>query len=253
MRHPAPTDTLLANLYADAVLPCLAELLVLEPQAVKVAGPDPWQVALEIPGRKPVQLTYADGELVSPETASRPLRLRFRSARHFSRTCTGESRWPPIPVGGWAQLPRIGRFSALTRHLNEVMEIGAGYGEVRAQLLFGSLLVRALAVLCLGQPEAAALIRRFGEITFAFAIGGQSLSWFKSAPEQNHYAGFPGASPEPTTLTIEFESLDVARLAAEGRLDQFAAIGLGQVKVRGLTPLGDALDTLLDRIDHYLQ
>ena len=253
MRHPAPTDTLLASLYADAVLPCLADLLVLDPRAAKVAGSKPWQVALEIPGREPVRLAYADGGLVSAESAPGPLRLRFRSAQHFTRTCRGEARWPPLPVGGWAQLPRVGRFSALAKYLNEVMEIGAGAGEVRAQLLFGSLLVRALAVLCLGQPEAAALLRRFGATTFAFAIAGQALSWFRSTPSRRHYAGFAGAPPVPTTLTIDFESLDIACAAAEGRLDQFAAIGLGQVKVQGLTPLGDALDILLDRIDHYLQ
>ena len=252
MRHPVPTDTLLASLYAEAVLPCMAELLALDPKAAEVAGPKPWQVALEIPGRKPVHLAYAEGKLVGAESASRPLRLRFRSARHFARTCAGEARWPPMPVGGWSQIPRVRRFSALTKHLNHVMEIGTSSGEVRAQLLFGSLLVRALAVLCLGQPEAAALIRRFGSTTFAFAIGGQPLSWFKSSPSHSHYEGFAGAPPAPTTLTIEFESMDVARSAAEGRLDQFAAIGLGQVKVRGLTPLGDALDILLDRIDHYL-
>lgn len=254
MRHPAPTDTLMASLYADAVLPCLADLLAIDPWAAKVAGSKPWQVALEIPGRRPVRLAYAGGGLVSAESApGRPLRLRFQSARHFTRTCLGEARWPPMPVGGWSQLPRVGKFSALARYLNEVMEIGAGAGEVRTRLLFGSLLVRALAVLCLGQPEAAALLRRFGATTFAFAIGGQTLSWFRSNPSRSHYAGFAGAPPLPATLTIDFESLDIARAAAEGRLDQFAAIGLGQVKVQGLTPLGDALDILLDRIDHYLQ
>ena len=253
MRHPAPTDTLLANLYADAVLPCLAELLALDQKSARVAGPRPWQVALEIPGREPVHLAYANGQLVTAKSASRPLRLRFRSARHFAQTCCGEARWPPIPVGGWLQLPRVGRFSALTRRLNEVMEIGAGSGEVRAQLLFGGLLVRALAVLCRGQTEAAALIRPFGETTFAFAIGGRPLSWFESIPMQSHYQGFAGGPPGPATLTIDFESLGIARAAADGRLDQFAAIGLGQIKVQGLTPLGDALDILLDRIDHYLQ
>lgn len=255
MRHPAPTDTLLSDLYADAVLPSLSDWSSLDARAVEVvAGSKPWRVALEIPGRDTVYVnSNGKGLLSTEESAFGALRLRFRGPRHFAHSCKAETSWPPIPTGGWNQLFRVGRFSAVTQHLSQLMDAESGASEIRTKLLFGGLLVRALAVLCRGQADARAMLGDFGNVSMAFVIAERPMSWFKSIPSENHFVGFSGAPPGSTSLAIEFESLDIAQAAADGRLDQLAAIGLGQVKISGLTPLGDALDILLDRIDHYLR
>ena len=61
-----------------------------------------------------------------------------------------------------------------------------------------------------------------------------------------------GTAPATPDLVLYFADLPTARAAAQGELDQLAAVGAGIVQARGLTPLAERLDVLLDRLASYL-
>ncbi len=60
-----------------------------------------------------------------------------------------------------------------------------------------------------------------------------------------------GRAVEPCAY-LEFEDLQSAWIMLQGEMDQFAAIGSKKVKIRGLIPLIDGINPILDRLSLYL-
>ncbi len=54
-------------------------------------------------------------------------------------------------------------------------------------------------------------------------------------------------------VIISFRDRDVALAAIHGDLDNLGALGKGQMTIRGLIPLADALGRVLDRLDFLLK
>lgn len=252
MNHPPPTAQLLADLYLGAVLPSLAQLVSLDTPAKALVGRRPWHIELRTPVGDCANISF-DGHQVLGDLRPglRPLVLRFFSQKHLLETFRGTSRIPPLPVRGFGHLFKVGRFSALTGRLTEVMNPAGNAVECRTRLLFGGLLVRALAILCANQAGAAESLGHYERFVCQISIEDDVSSWFGKST--GGFCAGPGAPGSPPNLHLKFSNLSIANAAATGQLDHAAAIGSGGLVVVGLTPLADALDVLLDRIDVYLR
>jgi len=60
-----------------------------------------------------------------------------------------------------------------------------------------------------------------------------------------------GESPVATDVEIVFRDEATAAAALRGQLDQLAALGRGDIVVRGLVPLAETLGLVMDRLDLY--
>ena len=61
-----------------------------------------------------------------------------------------------------------------------------------------------------------------------------------------------GEPPVAPDVRIEFRDADVALLAMDGRIDQLAASVTGEISVRGMIPLADALAQVMERVSVIL-
>ena len=63
----------------------------------------------------------------------------------------------------------------------------------------------------------------------------------------------PGIGPaEKPNAVLEIQDLETAWKMLQGDLDLFAAVGSSRIKIRGLVPLLDGINPLLDRLSLYL-
>ncbi|MEM7496097.1 MAG: hypothetical protein AAF471_08315, partial [Myxococcota bacterium] len=230
------------------------DLMAFDSSTRELLGTRMWHVNLQGTQNQFACISF-NGDVVKTQLAPSQgaLNLRFLSDRHLVDvfSATKASKLPPMPTGGWRQVRAIPAFSRLSRRLSQVMVPHAEYEVVRTKILFNGLLTRALALLGNHQPSAGRMMSRYGEFYFSFVLAADVQSWLGFDGRQ--FVAGQGHCPQPTTLTIEFSDLETAGLAASGKLDQLAAIGSGRLRVTGLTPLGDTLDILLDRIDQYLR
>jgi len=89
--------------------------------------------------------------------------------------------------------------------------------------------------------------------------GTLQLSVLPEGPHAHiRYDGKGGAEPgigiaDTPTAVLTFESCQIANALFNGTLDGFGAIALGNIKMRGLIPLVENTNVILDRIPVYLQ
>ena len=252
MNHPLPSTELLTRLYLGAVLPSLTQLVEVDPKASSLLGTRPWHVQLRTPLEDYANVSFNGQTLqMHPSTGPAPLVLRFHSREHLIETFRETNRLPPLPVRGFSQLFRVGRFTALIGRLAEAMNPAKNTADCRTRLLFGGLLTRALAILCTHQSSAAKRLQSYEQFICQLSVADDVGSWFGKTK-----AGFMagrGTPESPSNLHIQFSDLSTAKDAAIGQLDQLAAVGSGRLTVAGLPPLAHDIEVLLDRIDVYLR
>lgn len=63
---------------------------------------------------------------------------------------------------------------------------------------------------------------------------------------------FSGPAVNPTSMTV-FKNAQVAHALVEGSLDSFAAVASGDIQLRGMIPLIDHTNVVLDQLPKYIQ
>ncbi|GAB4251977.1 MAG: hypothetical protein OHK005_19210 [Candidatus Methylacidiphilales bacterium] len=167
------------------------------------------------------------------------------AARMFAR------RWfiPPLPMGGWNGLLRLGGFAAGMERLGKVLEDRETLdpAALRWQLEAG---LRAALPVSEEDPVGRELIAGAPEGVIRFHLMETALG--------------PGLRVEGGRLRFDetagrgdaevvFGSETVLRAGLNGTLDTLAAVGDGRVVVDGLIPFADRVSLLLDRAGECLR
>jgi len=252
MNHEAASPELLSRLYLHAVVPALADLVEHDDAAREVVGSEPWRVRLRNQRGDSVIVDFDGARLaVDPTKRASALTLLFLSDRHLISTFQGQAFPPPLPLWGQWHLLKIGAFIRLSKRLAEVMDEPSENSVCRTRLLFGGLLSRALVELADYQDSARQELRQFEPFMTEFRVGAHYASWFGCI--NGKFTGGAGRAAQQPDTTIRFRDVSIASAAAEGSLDELAAIGAGEIEVMGRIPLANTLDVLLDRIGSYLK
>ena len=235
------TETSLkAALYLDAVLPALAHLAPHDaPLRESAAGKRAFAITLCPRGGPARRLAFAaDGGISTGDTAQPgDLRLWFPAAGQFLRTMENRPALA-LPVGGWNALGQVGRFSAAGKRLETLLNTRA---DTHLPLhAWGNLLV--------GVAAACAWLRRHPDERIGLVGTGVLACPDFPAPiwfDVGALTWGAGSPPAPPTVNITFARLSVVLAELDNRLDQPAALGLGDLTITGLQPLAEKLGLVM--------
>lgn len=256
----APDASVLSRLYLEAVLPCLTDLAVQDPESRAIMGNARGRIALRILGGPGAVVAFDEGRIAWSNTShSWPsVTLLFFSHAHLNAFFGGAAWAVPLPIwGGW-RIGLLARFAKLAERLEAVLD---GHTEVlaspegrrlhtRLSLIAAGL---GLAPLAAGDPEAVTLLESLPAGLAAFRIDGEpnSTVWFDSAAGRR-VSGWSDPPRRPD-VRIVFGSLRLAYAAMRDEADTMAAIGSGELTIDGLIPLADGLNVIMERLRIYLQ
>ena len=251
-------EHLLSRLNLKAVLPVVAPMVELDDVARALVAP--WNFALRLSTFSGVATTldfhHGRVEVDWGRADSSPLRLVFMSDRQLNRAFSHDGTVIPLIAGGFKHLRKLQDFQRLMGRLEHLLksppsELGARLTEIQVMLMVGYLLPAAVVQLVSHEPQSHELMRRFGDVVATLRVADKTTSWFSA--RHGHFSwGYdePGVAPD---VEMIFTDVDAAAAALGGELDQLAAVGAGEVVIRGLIPLAHALGTVMERASAYLR
>jgi hypothetical protein len=251
-------DQILARLNLHAVFPCLAVLVRLDDWAQSLMAGERFGVRLKTRSGLSSRIDFLDGDarIGSDKTTGRPLELLFLSDRQLNNTFSGSGWSLPIPVGGLEKLTRVRTFNKLAARLQQVLRASPTQLAdekllaLHTDLLIGELIPSAIAELVRFDDPCRRWLAPFRNRSAWLQMDGGASSWLRF----NDAGAVRGSGPpdELPDVVISFRDRRIALAAMQGDLDNLAALGNGQMTVRGMIPLADALDRVLDRLDHLM-
>ena len=235
-------------------------------------------------------LAFRDGAVeVDPPSAGLALRLLFLGDREIVRAFRREGVPAVLPWGGLHHLARLPALSSLLDGMAEVLntpmkgatlEIGGGnprktmsHGaihpggssrttresgdfhtndrrELRVALLLGALLPAAVTELGAHDEKCRRLLAPFGDFAAQWSVPRVANGWITRCGGRMVWGrGDPPVAPD---VRIEFRDPEVALAAVDGMIDSLAATVTGDISVRGMIPLADALAQVLERVSACL-
>ncbi len=251
-------DTLKARLNLNAVLRNLEVLPTLDEKAAEIIRDWSVSIRFRIRGDIAPRLAFSNGKCTYAPDAVDPadILLFLWSPAHLNAMFDNKAN--PIPLKGFSKLGFLkNAFPKITERLeyflkpDEAALRDTDYVRVNIAL---SLYTGVFAVCELAQfdPIASQVIQQMPP-------GTLQLSVLPDGPEahivydgQGHATAFRGAAKNPTA-SIAFRDRTIASRLFNGQLDGFGAVALGDIKLKGLIPLIDNTNLILDRIPLYLQ
>lgn len=202
-------------------------------------------------------LAFYDGAVaVDPPPSALVLRLLFLSDRQVIRAFRRTGAPWVFPWGGVHHLARLPAVSRLLSRMEKVLSAPVdevarhGWQTLRVELLFGHLLPAAVAELGTHERECRDRLTPFGDFIAQLSVRGVTGGWI--ARRGGRVVGGCGNAPWPSDLVVEFRDAEVALSAADGRIDQLAATVTGEISIRGMIPLAEALALVMERASCYL-
>jgi hypothetical protein len=252
-------DATLAQLNLHAVLPALEDLVRLSPPARQLIEGWDFSLRLQLAGGPAATLVSEHGRITVQRDAALPARLvlLFLSAGQLNRTFLNQAAMPPLPIAGFWRLAKVRTFTALTKLLDQALQPApealedADFRLLHLRLLF-KVLLGAIPVIGSQDPASRHSLGHtppgLAEIR---APALDLVGWTDwSGGRLTSGIGPAGRAPDVVITFRDRETTDAALL---GKLDPNAAVGLGNVDVRGLVPLADGLSLVMDRVEGYLQ
>lgn len=249
-----PRVTAYVNL--NAVLAALPELVRRSPEARAILANDtrPTSLSFAVRGGPHATLRFADGAVEHvPDTTSATIRLPFASPEAFNKVIDGKAQ--PVPITG---LHRVGFLlkvfapltEVLTRYLRPSAEdlADATFRETSTIL---TLFVAAAAIAQVANQDESGRFSasHMPDGDMAMEVTGAVSYTLRVA--DHHLTFLPEPSPDPRAA-MTFASLDVAGQLLSGEASAMACICDGSIAMRGMLPLVDNVNRVLDRVGHYL-
>jgi len=248
---------ILANLHLHAVLPRLEELVQIDEEARSIAKQTELSVRFKVRKGPSRVVEISDGVV---RTSADPkakvgLGLLFGSCDQVNNLFMGK-RAIPIPYKGLGQLRQMSRFSKLTEILTRYLKPAeadlkdAGFKKKHVEMMLQVGLAGAAQIAKYdSKVEHAVELLPHGTIQFSVLPDGP-FAFVEVDAEKNIRSG-AGRIDHPSA-NLDINGVDTAADLLADRLDQFAALGGGDLKASGLLPLVDEFNALLDRVGKFL-
>lgn len=247
-----------ARLNLNAVLRNLEELPALDKQTMEIIRD--WEISIRftIRGDMSAYLKFSRGTCVydTETTATADVSLYFLTHGHLNAMFDNKAM--PIPTGGFTRLGFLkNEFPKVTERLEyflkptDTLLKDPDYLQVNTAL---TLYTAAFAVCELVQFDPVAKL--VGQQMPAATL---ELNVLPAGPNAHIVYGgngkataYRGKTTNPTG-SITFRDCEIANQLFNGKLDGFGAVATGDVKLKGLIPLIDNTNLILDRVALYLQ
>jgi hypothetical protein len=248
---------ILANLHLHAVLPRLEDLVRLDEEARKIAQEMNLSVRFRVLGGPSRVVTVRRGRAESSgdPSARAELGLLFTSCDQLNNMFMEK---PAVPLP-YKRIDKLGQMKQFTR----LTEILARYLKPpEAELKDRVFKKRFVELTLLTGLAGAAQIAKYdskvehavellphGTIQFSVLPDGP-FAFVEVDPDKNIRSG-AGTIDNPSA-NLDISGVDLAAELLADRLDQFAALGSGDLRASGLLPLVDEFNALLDRVGKFL-
>lgn len=255
---PAAIEHLRCRLFLYAVLPALDDLLRASPEA-RALTTEPFSIAFKT--RSGLRAAYFIEErscrfVWGKATERADLELFFHSDTQASATFQRRKGIPPMPTRGFSKLGRVKYFNDLTDHLESFLQpspqamADSTYREAFVKTCFGVAL-RAVCQLCEHEKQARELFRNGPHGIAQFQLGHDGVpTWLNLTPKRLDWGR--GEPPRPADVCVCFLDPAVAVRALGSGIDAQAELGLGKLRIEGLSPLAEQVNLLLERVELYL-
>lgn len=272
MSAPAP-DHIAARLLLRAVLPALPLYVEQDESARNAIEGSRFAVRFVSASGAATTLTVRDRAVTVDELGPGvALRLFFLSDRDVIRAFRRQGVPIVFPWGGLHHLARLPALSSLLADMAEVLntpmtetreggnprttrESGNAHmsdrRELRVALLLGALLPAAVTELGTHDEECRRLLVPFGDFAAHWSVPRVVDGWITRCGGCMAWGG--GDPPVAPDVRIEFRDADVALAAVDGMIDSLAASVTGEISVRGMIPLADALARVMERVSAFLE
>jgi hypothetical protein len=252
-------ETLKARLNLNAVMRNLEELPGLDPETAKMISS--WDIAIRflVPGGISARLGFKEGRCTYQTESTEPADVVLCFATHGHLNAMFENRGlPPLPLKGFKRLGFLkDDFSKLTKRLEYFL-------KPTPALLEDAAYVRVNTVLSLYTATQAVceLIRLdpvSQQVGAQMPAGVLQLSVLPDGPHAYiQYDGKGGAAArtgvaEKPSAVLTIDGCANANGLFNGKMDGFAAIALGTIRMKGIVPIIENTNLILDRIPLYLQ
>lgn len=250
-------DLIKANLNLHAVLQNLEDLVAYDPQTAELAKD--WRIAIQFSVKGGPQAFVAfDNGACRVGRGSHPtpsVKLFFTSPGHLNRMMDGKAN--PIPLKGFTRLGFLAKeFPKATDRLEYFLKPAPDRLEDADYLALNTRMTLNTAAFSV--PELAAL-DPLAQMSAAHIQDGTVL--IKILPDgPAAHVSFAGGRIEAGKTEVErpmakllLRNMRIANDFFNGRLDLFTAVAVGDVIIKGQTPMLDALGLILDRVPAYLE
>jgi hypothetical protein len=244
-----------AHLNLDAVLGTLPLLAELVPEAEKLLLPLAKPVTVQFVVRGGPRGAYTfDRTGIRSGGGGSQTRLLFASSGHFNRVIDGQAQ--PVPLGGPAGLRFLAKvFTPLSEILGRYLEPGEEDLRdpvFRVQSARLRLRVVVAAIVVVGNQD------RSGRFSAAQMPDGRlDLEAGDDLRHQldvrDHHLTLLGEPAGPPHAVLRFSDLETAGQVLSGELSAVSAMSEGRIAMRGLIPMVDNVNRILDRAAQYLQ
>lgn len=238
-------DDLAARLYLQAVLPAMEELAQVSPRArALIAG---WDCAVEfaVVGQGGAAVRFRDGmvSVLRERYREAAISLWFVSSRQLVNQFTGLGFSLPLPRRGIFRMASLWRFHRVGKILEEEL-------EQHPQLLL-SVALGSMGPLVEDDAKARELMRDCPAGVAEFGVPTCGLfGWVEWRNGEIKWGR--GRAARAADVTVQFHDERIALAALRGELDEWAAIGAGDLTVRGLVPLAESLGAVMERAEGYV-
>jgi hypothetical protein len=255
------SSVVLSELYLEAVLPCLTTLAEHDPLARELIGAKEASIVLRVIRGPATTVHLRRGEVLCAMAGTRnpSVVLLFLNRAHLNAFFAGHKWAVPVPVwGGW-RVGLLKRFATLAQRLEAVLN---GHKSViddpsgrrlyaRLSLVAATLGLRALLR---GDAPTLAALHSVPLGLACFSIEGEdgASAWFDHRTSASVSTAGWGEPPRRPEVCIAFRNVEIAFLAMRDEIDSIAAVGLGDIKIDGLVPLADGLNSAMQRLRIYL-
>lgn len=249
------------RLFLHAVFPALDDVIKASPKAQALLEGRGKRFSVCFKTRSGVSASYFfshEGcEYLSSGGSTAGIELLFLSDGHAASTFLEKPALPPIPLKGFSGLNHMKTFTALTDEMRNWLKPTE---EQLAEEAFRSVFVSMTLQLAM---RAVVQLGRFERRTHDLVVSGpQGLAafqlgddgepvWIRLSTDQME-CGRGKLPGEPDTRVIFHDSM-VAAQALQDKVDSMAAVGRGQIEVRGMAPLADHLNYLMEQVQPYLE
>jgi hypothetical protein len=248
---------ILANLHLHAVLPRLEELVKFDDEAQSIARQMKLKVRFKVRKGPSEVVEISDGVVrtSSDPQAKAGLGLFFASCDQLNNLFM-DKRAIPVPYKGLTQLPQMRHFSRLTEILTRYLKPAEAdlkdpeFKKKHVEMMLQTGLAGAAQIAKYdSKVEHAVELLPHGSIQFSVLPDGP-FAFVEVDPEKNIRSG-TGKIENPSA-NLDINGVDTAADLLADRLDQFAALGGGDLRATGLLSLIDEFNALLDRVSKFL-
>ena len=245
-----------ARINLDAVLATLPELVRLAPEAHAIAlrDPRPTSIGFAVRGGPRSVLTFRDGMVEHRAgSAAATILLPFTSPAAFTKVIDGAAQ--PIPVTGLHRITFLLKvFAPLATLLGRYLKPSEADLADPAFREASTILTLHTATAAVAQvanhdvsgqfsahlvPDGDVVLEVLGSVSYTLRVA------------DHHFTFVPQATASPRAA-LTFADLDVAGRLLTGEASAMACICDGSMSMRGMLPMVDNVNRILDRVGQYL-